>query len=249
MQDIKNIQSATNNIETQIDKQTDDYYKALALLAASWYGIKTLTLTDITNEVNNVTYEYITNINNILNDNLQEIVSSIKTMYENKGFKIDNISEKQLESITSFLNSAKLEINGFIESKKLEITSKFFQLTQSNLNKNEYLSQVEKILSSIGNSTSLRGVKVLIITKVNSFVSFVSKVLANKFNIKKFLYYGPVDSKTRDWCRKWAGSVLTLEEIKSWANKSWQGKSPGDPFVERGGYNCRHLFIPYKGDK
>jgi hypothetical protein len=39
--------------------------------------------------------------------------------------------------------------------------------------------------------------------------------------------------------------VLTEEEIRDiWANETWAGKAQGDPFVVRGGYNCRHSFQP-----
>tara|TARA_R100001440_G_scaffold62196_1_gene82254 strand:+ start:60 stop:1283 length:1224 start_codon:yes stop_codon:yes gene_type:complete len=29
-----------------------------------------------------------------------------------------------------------------------------------------------------------------------------------------------------------------------WNNRAWQGKSTGDPFIVRGGYRCRHTWIP-----
>ena len=39
--------------------------------------------------------------------------------------------------------------------------------------------------------------------------------------------------------------TLTEEQIRDmWNNRSWQGKSTGDPFIVRGGYRCRHTWIP-----
>tara|TARA_Y100001938_G_scaffold21994_1_gene28391 strand:- start:276 stop:1259 length:984 start_codon:yes stop_codon:yes gene_type:complete len=39
--------------------------------------------------------------------------------------------------------------------------------------------------------------------------------------------------------------TLTEEQIRDmWNNRAWQGKSTGDPFIVRGGYRCRHTWIP-----
>lgn len=63
--------------------------------------------------------------------------------------------------------------------------------------------------------------------------------------VEKWKYYGSTVRDSREFCRKHAGQTLTTEEIyEIWANESWQGKSSGDPFVVRGGYNCRHHFRP-----
>ena len=40
--------------------------------------------------------------------------------------------------------------------------------------------------------------------------------------------------------------LFTEEEARSvWSSQSWSGKSGSDPFVNRGGYRCRHSFIPF----
>jgi hypothetical protein len=39
--------------------------------------------------------------------------------------------------------------------------------------------------------------------------------------------------------------VLTEEQIREiWNTQGWAGKSTGDPFIVRGGYRCRHTWIP-----
>lgn len=61
----------------------------------------------------------------------------------------------------------------------------------------------------------------------------------------RYRYVGGLIPESRDFCRSMDGRVLTEEEIRrTWSNQSWQGKAPGDPFVVRGGYNCRHMFVP-----
>ena len=38
------------------------------------------------------------------------------------------------------------------------------------------------------------------------------------------------------------GIYKQIREI--WNNQSWGGKSIGDPFIVRGGYRCRHTWLP-----
>lgn len=53
-----------------------------------------------------------------------------------------------------------------------------------------------------------------------------------------FLYAGPVDIKTRDWCLDRVGKVYTREEIDAMEN----GQLP-NAFLTGGGYNCRHVWM------
>ena len=61
--------------------------------------------------------------------------------------------------------------------------------------------------------------------------------------IERWEYYGDVIKDSRDWCIEHDGQIMTTQEIRDeWASRSWKGKSSGDPFIVRGGYNCRHHF-------
>lgn len=59
-----------------------------------------------------------------------------------------------------------------------------------------------------------------------------------------FLYTGPIDGRTRDWCLSRVGKVYTRTEIEQMDN----GQLP-NPFLSGGGYNCRHTFIPVVSDE
>lgn len=66
-----------------------------------------------------------------------------------------------------------------------------------------------------------------------------------ELGVKKWRYTGSTIVDSRDWCVEHAGKEYTEEEIRElWANNSWQGKAAGDPFIVRGGYNCRHRWRP-----
>lgn len=53
-----------------------------------------------------------------------------------------------------------------------------------------------------------------------------------------FLYVGPMDRKTRPFCREHVGKVYTRAAIDALDN----GQLP-NPFITGGGFNCRHSFI------
>ena len=72
---------------------------------------------------------------------------------------------------------------------------------------------------------------------------------AQEAGLTHYEYYGSLVRDSRDWCVRHKGMVMSEEQIREkWANSSWQGKAPGDPFVVRGGYNCRHHFMPVDPD-
>jgi len=74
-----------------------------------------------------------------------------------------------------------------------------------------------------------------------------TKYKANEAGITSFKYTGTNITTTREFCRRiLKNPIYTEEEARSlWQSTSWRGKSGSDPFVNRGGYNCRHSFIPY----
>ena len=64
------------------------------------------------------------------------------------------------------------------------------------------------------------------------------------------VYLGNVIPTTRDHCRlvrqgrydKRNGGLFTKDEGRKLWKRNWKGKKGGDPFIVRGGYNCRHQW-------
>lgn len=70
-------------------------------------------------------------------------------------------------------------------------------------------------------------------------------VIRGRGILKRYRYVGGVVAESRDFCRTHNDRVYTEAEIRRiWSTRTWGGKRPGDPFVVRGGYNCRHMFVP-----
>lgn len=68
---------------------------------------------------------------------------------------------------------------------------------------------------------------------------------AKEAGIDKFTYTGTLVRDSRKFCVNMLNRILTEEQIREiWNTQSWAGKSTGDPFIVRGGYRCRHTWIP-----
>jgi hypothetical protein len=77
------------------------------------------------------------------------------------------------------------------------------------------------------------------------FDAGINVAAGKEVGANEWKYYGSVIQDSRPWCVKHAGKRYTEDEIRDmWAKNEWQGKAPGDPFIVRGGYNCRHHWRP-----
>lgn len=77
------------------------------------------------------------------------------------------------------------------------------------------------------------------------FDASINVAAGKEVGADRWKYYGSVIQDSRPWCIKHAGKRFSEDQIRDlWANNEWQGKAPGDPFIVRGGYNCRHHWRP-----
>ena len=80
---------------------------------------------------------------------------------------------------------------------------------------------------------------------IMQFDAQFTKYKAEEAGITSFQYTGTNITTTREFCRARIGNVYTEEEARSIWGGNWKCKSGSDPFIDRGGYRCRHSFIPY----
>ena len=67
---------------------------------------------------------------------------------------------------------------------------------------------------------------------------------AKEAGLNKYKYTGTLVRDSRDHCIKHVGKTYTEKRIREIWQGSWAGKSEGDPFIVRGGYRCRHTWLP-----
>jgi hypothetical protein len=76
------------------------------------------------------------------------------------------------------------------------------------------------------------------------FDASINTAIGKASGATKWKYYGDVIRDSRPFCVEHANQVFDEDEIESTWSGSWKGKSSGDPFIVRGGYNCRHHWRP-----
>lgn len=76
----------------------------------------------------------------------------------------------------------------------------------------------------------------------NALITFTS-VLTRNLGGQRYRYAGGLIPTSRSFCTTHDGNSYTEREINRIWSGTWGGKAPGDPFVVRGGYNCRHFWI------
>ena len=85
--------------------------------------------------------------------------------------------------------------------------------------------------------------RTLVTTGLNDYSASVGKIMIDESpDNQKFRYVGAIDDKTRPFClRVWEAGAMTKKEIKESFPTNDQN---GDTFINRGGYNCRHQWLP-----
>lgn len=99
-------------------------------------------------------------------------------------------------------------------------------------------------LNNLLDSDLQRYSKTMLHDALFEFSSSVQQAAAAEAGITTFRYEGDTIESTRPFCQRHVGKEYTTEEIYEIWDDSWQGKRSGDPFRVRGGYNCRHWWVP-----
>ena len=83
----------------------------------------------------------------------------------------------------------------------------------------------------------------LVTTGLNDYSASVGKIMIDEApENEKFRYIGAIDDRTRPFClRVWDAGEMTKKEI---AQRFPTNDQNGDTFINRGGYNCRHQWMP-----
>jgi hypothetical protein len=89
---------------------------------------------------------------------------------------------------------------------------------------------------------------------LSQYDGLVNAQIAREYELDAYRYVGSLIQDSRPQCVRWVGkAVLKVEELPAelaWADKNGRGLIPGttpENFpIYRGGYNCRHMAIPFR---
>ncbi len=157
-------------------------------------------------------------------------------------------TEADAQVINAMISGTISELIALGDTATANISDAVLQLVASGGSKSEAMLIVQQL--TIG-KTAKNGKPLLHYAKTITETAYMevnamsTLMLAERVSIDKFKYNGTLVDDSRSWCRQHVGKILTRKEIEAWRGKTWAGKKSGDPFVTRGGWNCRHWFTPY----
>ena len=158
----------------------------------------------------------------------EDMVSNIRS-HINGVYKQSNVAE--INELVDFINE-----NKFDSAKKLQVEEAVRKLhtqyasDRAGNNLRRYASQIAH-------------------DSVMQFHGQFTVAKAKDAGLTHYRYTGTLVRDSRPFCRDMLNKTLTENEIRDiWNNQGWQGKSTGDPFIVRGGYRCRHTWIPTNPD-
>tara|TARA_B110000503_G_scaffold27339_1_gene43542 strand:- start:3329 stop:4186 length:858 start_codon:yes stop_codon:yes gene_type:complete len=155
-------------------------------------------------------------------------------------------------------NQARGSVSGLMMSTSDPVTTalqtRFAKMaTDPNRNPEEYRNLRKQIqdrlpgITTAGSlSDTLRGMAESVVMRFDG--AFTAN-RGQRLGITKWTYSGGVVENTRPWCSDLDGQTLDEDEINDLWGEDWAGKSGDNPFVDRGGYNCRHYWEPVQEEE
>jgi hypothetical protein len=149
--------------------------------------------------------------------------------------------------VTESVQNLRQKINGvYIQSDKEEI-NRLVAIAQSDSAKSaEAIEALHRVYAADRTGNNMRRfASQMVHDSLMQYDASLNVAAGKEIGADQWKYYGSVIRDSRDWCKKHAMKTYTEEEIREmWSSNSWTGKAPGDPFIVRGGYNCRHHWRP-----
>lgn len=111
------------------------------------------------------------------------------------------------------------------------------------------VDKIRKLTPEVNSANSMRDqVKFTVEQSVMNYEGAFAAGASQRAGVEQWTYAGGVIETSRPFCQGLTGSTLDRATIDSIWGGSWAGKEPGDAFVVRGGYNCRHYWVPVQAD-
>jgi len=187
---------------------------------------------------------------------IQQLKRVAFSQFQNLGNEfIDTLASEVYQStlvgrpVRDMIQTIRSKINGIYQqsdSKKAQELVNYIANNPNGAEVDTAVSQLQTIYGRdrLGDNLN-RYATQIVQDAIMGFDGQFAKYRADEVGLTSYVYFGSLVRDSRDFCVENAGKIFTEEEIRDiWANTTWQGKAQGDPFVVRGGYNCRHSFQP-----
>lgn len=227
--DIERIMRET--FLTEIDLQIREYDEIVASLAEVLGGYTAF---------NGVPDEVINALKTVSFQGFQEVASTFSNDLADELYR-NALSGRPIDES---IKNMRQKINGvYMASDEVEIEK---LVAKANAGDEDAIKKLHSVYAADKTGNNMRKyARQMVVDTVAQFDASINVAAGKESGVEKWLYYGDVIRDTRPFCQKHAGKELTEEYIRDYfANNDWAGKADGDPFIVRGGYNCRHHFMP-----
>lgn len=217
-------------VQSILDGYTDVELRAIEML--NNYGDFTRTNPAIVSQLQRLSFQGFEDIGNAYLDTIANEVYQNALTGRSKADMVKSIRQ----SINGvYMESDKVEINRLVDIAKNGTPAQ----AKAAIDKLHSVYAADKV----GNNMRRYATQIA----QDSLMQFDASINVNagvEAGAEKWKYYGDVIRDSRSFCREHAGNTYTTEEISDIWSGSWTGKASGDPFIVRGGYNCRHHWRP-----
>jgi hypothetical protein len=176
---------------------------------------------------------YFETVGRLLNDGYQEIIDEVVDYYSRDIGRDLLFSDTDLAQLTDSKNLDLNEFNQISNDLVETITRSIAGLSFTGVDFNNVIDDIQSEIDKASNN-----MRTWITTGTNAIFSTSLVLLAATNGISKYKYVGPLDAKTRPFCKEHTGEIKTIEEWNQLDNGQINPIS-----VYRGGYNCRHALV------
>ena len=231
---------------TKVQTFINDYDKIAGTIVATYGKLP------IPNEFKQITEADLTTI--------QQLKKIAFTQFQNLATEFSNTLAQEVYQSTlvgkpfaEVVETVRAKINGIYQQADTRKQKELVDFVQAQriagkTNTEDFKTAVDELKQSYGSTVTGANLAVyssqIVQDALMGFDGQFAKFRADELGLTSYVYFGSVIRDSRDFCVEHANKVFTEEEARQLWQNDWQGKSGSDPFIDRGGYNCRHHWQP-----
>ena len=231
---------------TKVQTFINDYDKIAGTIVATYGKLP------IPNEFKQITEADLTTI--------QQLKKIAFTQFQNLATEFSNTLAQEVYQSTlvgkpfaDVVETVRAKINGIYQQADTRKQKELVDFVQAQriagkTNTEDFKTAVDELKQSYGSTVTGANLAVyssqIVQDALMGFDGQFAKYRADELGLTSYVYYGTVIRDSRDFCVEHANKIFTEEEARQLWQNDWQGKSGSDPFIDRGGYNCRHHWQP-----
>jgi hypothetical protein len=191
---------------------------------------------------------------------IQQLKKIAFTQFQNLATEFSNTLAQEVYQSTlvgkpfaEVVETVRAKINGIYQQADTRKQKELVDFVQAQriagkTNTEDFKTAVDELKQSYGSTVTGANLAVyssqIVQDALMGFDGQFAKFRADELGLTSYVYFGSVIRDSRNFCVEHANKIFTEEEARQLWQNDWQGKSGSDPFIDRGGYNCRHHWQP-----